>query len=209
MCSAKGRNMRIVILVITLIVLTGCGAGQFAVKEVDNRFSEDKNPLYMAHNNRISSKSVAGGFYMDDKGVYLDPFVSKNRSNGLVTLLGFNIANKTDYTTMLGFGDINQLGLIQEVDFSLSEGQLISLKVNNQEENSSGISYNPIGQYASYSKTETGIAEISKDALEKLALAKHVSCKISGAKHTVIYEEKDIGPEFLDNLRQFYTVYVK
>lgn len=200
--------MRIVTLAIVAMALVGCAAPQFAVKEADTRFSENKNPLYLAENNRISTKSIAGGIHIDEKGVYLNPFAEKNRGTGQVTLLGLNIVNKTDYTTMTG--GVNQLGLIREVVFRFPDGQLITLKITNQENRSSDtISYNTVAQYASYDKWETGIAEISEKAFEKLASADRVSCRITGSRQTAVYEEKDIAPEFLANLRQFYDSYVK
>jgi hypothetical protein len=208
MRKSKGGNMRIVTLAVAVMVLTGCVAPQFTVKEADTRFTENKNPLYLAENNRISTKSVAGGIHIDGKGVYLNPFVEKIRGTGQVMLLGFNIVNLTDYTTTAG--GVNQLGLIREMVFRLSDGQLITLKVTNQENRSSDtISYNTIARYASYDKWETGVVEISKDAFEKLAFTDRLSCKISGSKQSVVYEEKDIAPTFLPNLRQFYVQYVK
>lgn len=132
--------MKIVILTIVAMALAGCTAPQFSVKEADTRFTENKNPLYLSENNRISTKSIAGGVHINKHGVYLNPFVKKDRGTGQVTLLGFNIVNKTDYTTMAG--GVNQLGLIREVVFRLSDGQLITLKVTNQENRSSDtISY--------------------------------------------------------------------
>lgn len=200
--------MRIVTLAIAAMALVGCAAPPFVVKEADTRFSENKNQLYLAENNRISTKSIAGGIHIDETGVFLNPYVEKTRGTGQVTLLGFNIVNKTDYNTMAG--GVNQLGVIREVVFRFPDGQLITLKVTNQENRSSDtISYNTVARYASYEKWETGVAEISKEAFAKLALADRLSCRISGSRQTAVYEEKDIAPEFLTNLRQFYNSYVK
>lgn len=198
--------MKIMTLAIVVLALVGCAAPQFAVKEADTRFSENKNLLYLAENNRISTKSIAGGIHIDEQGVYLNPYVEKNRNTGQVTLLGFNILNKTDYSTMSG--GVNQLGIIRELVFRFPDGQLIPLKVTNQENRSSdAISYNTVARYASYEKWESGIAEITKEAFAKLASADRVSVKITGSRRTVVYDEKDIAPSFLENLRQFQKSY--
>lgn len=200
--------MRILALAITSIILAGCATPKFAVEQADTRFSENKNPLFLAKNNRISTKSIAGGIHIDEKGVYLNPFVEKDDRTGQVTLLGLNIVNKTDYTTT--YGGVNQLGVIQKVVFRLPDGGLITLDVTNQENRSSDtISYNTVAQYASYEKWETGVAAISKDEFAEIALADSLSCRISGSRQAAIYEEEDIAPEFLANLREFYNSYVE
>lgn len=199
---------KLVIVFFVTFALTGCITPKFAVKEADTRFSENKDLLYLAENNRISTKSIAGGMHIDEKGVFLNPFVSKSRDTGEVVLLGLNVVNKTDYDTT--FGGVNQLGVIKEVVFRFPDGELITQNVTGQENRSSDtISYNSIVQSASYDKWETGAIRITKDQLQKLASAKTVSCKITGSKQSVVYEEKDIAPEFLANLNQFYKAYVE
>lgn len=68
----------LILAIMTALALSGCGAGKFAVKPADTRFSENKDPVYLSENNRISTKSIAGGIHIDDKGVYLNPFVAKD-----------------------------------------------------------------------------------------------------------------------------------
>ena len=199
---------KILIGLLAAFALTGCMTPKFAVKEADTRFSENKDPLYLAENNRISTKSIAGGIHIDEKGVYLNPFVSKNRDTGNIVLLGLNIVNKTDYDTT--HGGVNQLGIIREVVFRFSNGDLITLNVSNQENRSSDtVSYNSVARYASYDKWETGAIRVSEEQLKKLATANSVSCKITGSKQSVVYEEKDVAPEFLANINQFYKSYVE
>ena len=196
--------MKFVILAILVLLLTGCSP-KYEVTQSDNRFSENKNAVYSSTGNKISDKCVGGGTCVADKGVYIDSFVEKNTANGEIALLGFHIMNRTDSM----WGGANQLGLIREVTFRLPDGQIINLKATNQENHSGDISYNPIGKFASYEQVETGIMEISRDSFKKLVSAQRLSCKISGSSHSAIYEEDEIEPEFLENIKKFYDSYLK
>jgi hypothetical protein len=187
--------------------LVGC-AGQFAVQEMDTRFSENKNSVYVSKNNRISIKSVAGGIHIDDKGVYINPFVEKDTKTKQVVRLGLAIMNVTDVNTMVG--GVNRLGVIQEIVFRFRDGKLVTLSVTQQQNQSSGVPYyNAVGGYASMGMVESGMATISIADYEKIISADSLSCKISGSQGLVVYEEKDISDSFFLNLKQFYQQYVK
>ena len=165
---------------VVALMLSACGAGKFLVKEPDTRFNESTNPVYVSENNRISSKSIAGGIHIDSKGVYVNPFVEKD-SAGQVSLLGFNILNKTDFDTTMG--GVNQLGVLQEVVFRLPSGELIALDVSNQENRSSDrITFNTVSRSAGYDKWESGLVTISKEDFARLAAAERVSAKITGSR---------------------------
>lgn len=199
---------RLVFALFAVIAITGCANTKFKVKETDSRFSENKSPLFQSENNRISTKSVAGGFHLDSDGVYLNPFVSKDTHSKKVSLLGLDIINKTDYST--AYGGVNQLGLIKKVIFRFSNGDLLTLKVTEPDTQSSGvISYNSVALYASYDKWETGTIHLTKQQFQQLSTAKALSCKIIGTKRSVTYEEEDISPKFLVNINDFYNKYVK
>src|SRR4030067_3183591 len=107
---------RALVSAICALALAGC-AGQFNVRQADDRFSENKSPVFLSENNRISAKSVAGGIHIDDQGVYINPFVEKNKATNQVVALGFRITNQTDYNTLSGAQ--NQLGSLSEVVFRL------------------------------------------------------------------------------------------
>ena len=198
----------ILLTILAVLSLAGCVSPKFTVTEADTRFSENKNPLFLSENNRISTKSIAGGMHIDEKGVYLNPFLSKHRDTGAVLFFGINVINKTDYDTT--HGGVNQLGLIREVVFRFPNGELITLDVTNQENKSSDtIWYNSLAGYASYDKWETGSIAVTREQLRQLALATALSCKITGSRQSVIYEESEIAPEFLSNLKQFYETYAQ
>ncbi len=198
----------LVLAAVATFALTGCGPGKFAVKHADTSFSKNKNPTYIAENNRISTKSIAGGFHIDDKGVFINPFVSKDIPSGKIVLLGFSILNKTSFDTG-PMGSVNQLGLIREVVFRLPDGKIVTLRVKNQEYQAGIILYDTVSRRAGHDVWESGTAIISKTDFAKLASANRISARVLGSRQSMVYEEGDISPEFLVNLKQFYDTYVK
>ncbi|MDY0270772.1 hypothetical protein [Trichloromonas sp.] len=197
----------VIATVATIIVLSACSSA-FKVQQADTRFSESKNQIYLSENNRISTKSIAGGIHIDSSGVYLNPFVEKTPENGEIVLLGLNITNKTSYDTM--FGAPNQLGVLEEVIFKLDGGDLITLPIlNHASQTSDTIAYNSITRSASYAKWETGTVVMTPVQFGRIASAKALSCKIIGSKKSVIYEESNVSPTFTQNLNNFFTTYVR
>lgn len=200
--------MKLPLLVASIAFISGCASPQFSVTEADTRFSENKNYFFTSENNRISTKSVAGGLHIDNYGVFLNPFVEKSRTDGSLVLLGLNVINKTEVSS--ASGSVNRLGLIREIACLPSDGKLITLNVSNPRDTSSGaITYNTVARSASFTSWETGVAKISKESFARLAESDRLSCKITGSSRSVVYEEKDVSPDFLANLRQFYNEYVK
>ena len=202
----KGKRMKLFIALVLTLLLTACGAGTFTVSKVDKTFSQNKNQTYTSENNRISTKSVAGGIHIDASGVFLNPFVVKDYA-GKTDVVGFNIVNKTDFDST--YGGPNQLGYIQKVVFRFPSGELITVAIENQEnESADTIQYNSVTRSASYRKYETGVAILSLADFKRVASAKVLSCKIEGSKHSVVYEEKDISAGFLTNINHFYSQYI-
>lgn len=203
----RGDTMKYLTLFL-IIIIYSCVTPTFAVKEADNRFNENKDSLYYAENNRISSRSISGGIHFDSKGVYINPYVCKDRNTGKIWILGLEIINKTDFTTT--GGRINQLGYITKIVFRFSDGSLLELHGRDQENTESDfIYYNSITHSASFDKQETGIADITKAQFKRLSAAKQISCKIYGTEQSTTYEAKDIFPAFTINLKQFYQTYVE
>jgi hypothetical protein len=194
--------------VVMLIFLSGCGGGKYIIEQVDTKFSEDKNPFYQSKNNRISTRSIAGGYHIDSKGVYINPFAKKDKVTGNLLVIGLDIINKTDVSSNIG--GPNTLGIIRSIAFSLDDGSLIKLTAKKQENRSSDmITYNTVGRYASYNKWETGIVTLTKQQFLKLSSAKRLSCQIVGSKRTVTYKEDDITDEFINNIKHFYNTQIK
>ncbi len=186
----------------------GCVTPQYEVVEPDSRFSENKNLVYVAKNNRISTKSIAGGIYVDTKGVYINPVVELDKTTKNVVAVAMRINNQTEFDTMSG--GPNELGRIQEVVFLLPDGKLISPSVSHVERKHADLAtYNSVGRYASRDILETAMLSLSKAQFAALATAETYACKITGSKQSVVYEDEDILPAFRGNLKLFYTDYVK
>ena len=198
--------MRIFSLLFVLI-LSGCmGPAPFAIKQADNRFSESKIAVYTSQNNRISSKSIAGGTHINARGVFINPYISK-KPNGKIDSLGFNITNLTDTSSL--YGSPNQLGIIQEISFKLSNGHLVKAQASGQKsQHYGGVYYNSVTRGASMEKSESAIVEISKKDFIELANAKSIACKITGSKRSVTYNQSDIADTFLANIKSFQMKHV-
>ncbi len=99
----KAKALLAFSVVSAAITLSGCagqggmfGPGKFEVVQADTRFSPDGNTVILSKNNRISSKSIAGGVHIDGTGVFINPSVTKSKS-GQVALLSLNITNMTQH----------------------------------------------------------------------------------------------------------------
>lgn len=197
------------LLAISLAIPTAAlsAKNRFTVEKADSRFSQSKNDIWASKNNRISKKSIAGGIHIDRKGVFLDPFVEKTRS-GEIVALGFSILNWTDSSTL--YGSPNRLGRIEKVAFALDSGDPIVLKVSSQEVRHSDVStYNTITRSAGHDILETATGYVSKADFQRLINAGNLACQIVGTERSVVYENKDISKDFLENLQGFYKSYVQ
>jgi len=198
-----------------LVILTGCagqggmfGPGSFEIKQADTRFTEQKNPVFISRNNRISRKSIAGGIHIDGSGVYINPTVMKSRDTGTILLLGFSIANMTNHDT--AFGSPNTLGTIQKITFLLNGTKPIILPVNNGDvEWGDTISYNTVTQSASSTIVESGSAFLSPEKYLEIISSESIAVQIQGSNRTATYEAKDISDSFITNLKNFFHQYVK
>lgn len=189
------------------LILTGCASPEFAIQRADDRFSANKNPVYISQNNRLSAKSLLGGNHVDDRGVYINPYVEQD-STGKTARLGLNIVHKTSSGTFIG--NMMRYGTLQSIVFRLDDGSLITLKIENASIASPGVvTYNPMIRSADVEYEEAGSATISQADYRRLAGATALSVRITGTAQAMVYEEKDISPGFLGNLRVFAEQHVK
>lgn len=166
----------------------------YEVKQVDTRFTEQKNLVFMSKNNRISSKSIAGGIHIDGSGVYINPIVVKSRETGTILLLGFSIVNMTSHDT--AFGSPNTLGVIQKITFLLNGTKPIILPVKNSDIKwGETISYNTVTQSASSTIVESGFAFLSPEQYSEIISAESIAVQIQGSKRTATYEAKPAWPD--------------
>lgn len=198
--------MKFLIIALTLF-LPACGVGTFTVQKTDKTYSQDKSPTFTSSNNRISKKSVAGGYHLDTTGVFLNPFAIQFPISGKADTVGFDIVNKTDFSS--AYGGPNQLGILRKLIFRLQNGELITVNISNAENISADVpQYNAVTKIATISKYETGVAVLSVEDFKRVAKSVGLSCKIVGSKQSVVYSVKDISPSFVQNINKFYTTYV-
>jgi len=198
--------MKNTVILLLAIALSGCGTPAFTIKQLDNSFSESKNITHASEGNRISSKSIAGGSYIDKDGVYLNPFIEKTTQGETITL-GFSIENHTNYNT--SFGGVNQLGTITKVAFKFEDDTLMTFDISNNETNQGDtINYNSVSKYAGYDVLERGTFSITKEQFKRLTTTP-LSCKISGTKQSVVYNNDDISAAFTANLAIFYAKHIE
>lgn len=207
--------MKKVTIALFVVMLAGCGStqggffgpGDFTINKTDSRFSETDSNIYTSSNNRISSKSIAGGTHIDDKGVFLNPAAVKNEE-GVLKGLYMQFINLTGYDT--SYGSPNRLGVIQSVSFVTDEQRAIVRKVSDSDsEWLSNIYYNSVSKSASSDIVESGRITLSLSDYKKIMSAESLAVKITGDKRSVVYEQEDISPSFKQNLKTFFEAHLK
>lgn len=199
--------MKLLIIPLLAFVFSGCATLQFEIKEADTRLMTGTERLIVSENNRISTKSIAGGMHIDNTGVFINPFVERAAATNEILMLGFVISNRTEVTTM---GGPNSLGVIEKLNCRVDGQSVINMDASNQRVDSSGpITFNSIARYATVDRVETGIVRTTLDEFRSIANASSIECRIIGSRRTVLYEASDISPQFLPNIRRFYTERVR
>lgn len=201
-------NIFLKLLVPTLFVFTSAcmGVGKFEIVELDSRFEVNGARFVSGKNNRISTKSIAGGFHIDSKGVFVNPVMGVS-ADSTQSSLALNISNFTEFDTK--YGAPNTLGQLRSITFLVNSETPIQLDITDAQRRSADLAtYNQVSQSASRDIVEVGTAKITPNWYYKIAYAQSVAVKIIGSKRSVVYEAEEISPDFLANLRQFYELHI-
>ena len=208
--------MKKVLGIVLSLLLAACatgqggmfGPGKFEVQKADTRFNESGASIYTSTNNRISSKSIAGGMHIDGSGVFVNPMVSKNGQSGEVNTIALSIENMTNHDT--AYGAPNRLGTIQTITFLVGANKPpLILEIQSGKTNwSDVISYNSVTNSASSNIIEAGIVFLTQEQYESIITSSGLAVKIVGTKNSVVYENSDLSAGFLANLKSFYDGYV-
>jgi len=215
--------MRKLILFVAIgVMLGGCLGTGFSVIRTHVQDDEGERVLYIAENNRVSSMDVEGGQLLGGKGIYLNPFVERNRGTGEISNLGFNIINQS-MNLITGrnpeYESQSKLGDIKSVRFVLNDGRGVVMTMAKRSI-ASVQRFNNAGLYSGYKRplnhpvdspmpAKITMALISLRDFFLLANVSGVSCDIVGTKGTLSYLPQDIESDFLPNLKQFYEAYVR
>lgn len=189
--------VRNIILCGIFILLIGCVAPKFNIVSTTDKFSDPTAPLgYIGENNRLSNKSSKGGTHIDDKGVYLDPFVYKSAQNNQILALGFYI-NHFNFEPEDGFRPI------LKIIFLTDKNDRVELNPKHKDFDFDVSSWNPISKEFNTSYTESYTAYISLRDFMKIVNADSIEAKIVGGHRSQTYPKNKIEALFLNNLRQF------
>jgi len=197
------KTFNIFLFISIIIVINGCGVPSFTIKSLDDKFSDTNQPFgTVGQNNRLSSKSSKGGTHIDNKGVYIDPFIFKNRQTKKIVSVGFYI-NHFNFEISDGFNPIEEIVFITDKD------DRVVLEVKSKDFDYDLGSWNTITKTYSTSFSESGIAFSSLEDFNKLINANWIEAKIIGRERTQTYDKDDISDDFLINLKRFYNVAIK
>lgn len=200
--------MKILGIIFLSFLAIGCASPQFNIIEANTRLTNISGKITLSENNRISTKSVAGGHHIDSDGVFINPFVEKSDTSNKLLMTGFFILNKHEVTSI--GGGPNALGNLQELNCLINNDKQVNLKISNQRSNASGvIGYNTIARYAHMDKQESGMTRLSLEQMKLFSEAEKITCRITGTRRSVIYDEKDISPQFIANIKRFYDEKIK
>lgn len=156
----------------------------------------------MGKNNRLSTKSSQGGVHIDEKGVYLDPYVYLDRNTNGITSIGFVVSH-------LNFDAYSGFRPIHEIVFLTDSGDRVVLQVKALDSDFRVGAWNSVSKEFNTSYGESCTSSITKDDFIKLAFSRSLEAKISGGKLSQTYDKRDVAASFITNLRAFYDHQIK
>ncbi len=179
-------------------ILFSCVAPQFKILPTGDKFSDSNAPYgFVGKNNRLSTKSSKGGTHIDEKGVYLDPFVFKNNKSNSIKSVGFYVAHYS-FELSDGFRPIN------EIIFLTDKGYRIKANVKPIDSEFNIGTWNKVSKEFDSTFNEFGVTNILLRDFMLLASSKWVEVKINGQKRTQIYNREEVLLSFMNNLNAFY-----
>lgn len=210
--------MKKIAFIITALFLVGCaatpgqgglfGPGQFTITKADNGFDETKNVTYFSTNNRISTKSVAGGTHIDGKGVFFNPVAVRSPDDSELIAVLIDINNMTQFDT--AYGGPNRLGILNKVSFVVDGGSPILKEVKSSSSDWSDVPYyNSVSRSAASDIIESGTIYLTKAEYKQVMQATELAVKLSGSERSVIYEPSEISADFIPNLKTFYKAHLR
>lgn len=186
-----------IILAVITISFIGCAVPQFNIVSTTDKFSDPKAPVgFIGENNRLSNKSSKGGTHIDNKGVYLNPFVYKSSNNNQILALGFYI-NHYNFEPDDGFRTISK------IVFLTNKNERVELNPKYKDSDFDVSSWNPISKEFNTSYAESYTAYIALSDFIKISNANSFEAKIEGRHRSQTYSDKEIDTSFLNNLKNF------
>ncbi len=193
---------KLFLAIAVLFLFAGC-AQPFKIVSTEDKFSDSTKPYgFIGKNNRLSTKSSQGGTHIDNKGVYLNPYVFRDRQTDKVVRVGF-------YVNHLNFEIKDGFRPIEDIIFLTDKNDRVVLKVQHTDSDFDVYGWNSISMDFNTSYTESGYGSLPLQEFKKLVDASWIEVKIVGGKLSQTYEKNKIEKSFLSNLKEFYTTKVQ
>ena len=187
--------------IIFLLIISGCTPPpQFSVEPMGDKFSDPNGPKgFIGNNNRLSKKSSQGGLHMDSKGVCMNPYVTRNENTEII---GFSVSH-------MNFEYKDLFNPIQSIVFLNQNQERVELKCRLLDVDVDLGYYNPISQDLQGTSSELSDCECSDNDFKTLMNSSSLEVKIIGGERSMIYESKDVLPNFISNLKTFYDQHLQ
>ena len=187
-----------IVILLASLILIGCGPAKFQIRTSQDKFSDPNAPEVTSGTfNRLSSESSRGGVHIDEKGVYIDPFIAFDKVKKQLGFIGFFV-NHINHDIESGFRPIKEIIIITDM------GERVSLKIEDTDSDYKISGWNTVSKQFNTSFSEGGTAYTTVSDFKKLVRANSIEVKIQGGKLTKTYEKTSISETFLPNLRLFY-----
>jgi hypothetical protein len=197
--------MKFLSIIVSLLILSliNCGAPGFQIVQIEDEFSDPKAPsTIVGQNNRLSSKSAQGSTHIDSKGVFLNPYVVKDKSSHEILDVGFYIVHHT-FDLSGGFRSI------REIIFITDNNKRIILKVRGQDIEYDVSSWNVVSTEFSSTFSEYGIGTLQKAEFIKILTSGSLNVEIIGDNLQQTYNDDELSRSFISNLNSFYNTEIK
>ena len=192
--------MKQTLLIITaLMLIVGCvPPPTFTIEPIGDKFTNPNQPKgFIGTENRLSKKSSMGGVHIDNKGVYINPYVYKD-DGGSIVRVGFSVYH-------MNFEYKNLFRPIQSIVFLNQNDERVEIKCKSLDVDVDLGYYNPISRDLQGTASETNDCECNEKDFKKLVGSTSIEIKISGGERSMVYETTEVLPSFLQNLKTFYN----
>ncbi|MFK5949262.1 MAG: hypothetical protein QM500_10900 [Methylococcales bacterium] len=192
------------ILIFAVFLMSGCmGPGKFAVKQsVSDPIHGGTEVVLTSTNNRVSNKDPDGNYYAYQDGLYLNPYVAKDKGQALI---GFDVTWTSTRTTLAGLNGNNpaSVGPLMKMDIK-ADDVVYSFNLKNQEFRHGGLEANQFSDDVSLEEQDSATATLSKLEYEAIMNATNLVIEITGTSGSFYYKEELLAEHFKKNLKSFY-----
>ena len=190
---------KIFLFILPLLLIIGCApAPVFTIEPIGDKFTNPNQPTgFVGAENRLSKKSSVGGIHIDNKGVYINPYVYKDDGGGIIRV-GFSVYH-------LNFGYEDLFRPIQSIVFLNQNGERVEINCKLLDVDVDLGYYNTISRDLQGTASEYNDCVCNEKDFKKLVGSTSIEVKINGGEMSMVYETEKVLPLFLQNLKIFYN----